>query len=374
MKLTQLTLQGYTSIDEQGQTIELGDITVLLGANSAGKSNLISFFRMLHSMTSGALQNYIGEQGYAESILHFGCQHTSRIRAELVFIDDQDTRDTYEFVLSHASGDILIFTKELITHKNSQHPEPVKIQLGSGHKESLLQDEAVREGRTDRSIYAMLEGCRVFQFHDTSGTAKIRNQGYIGDTAHLRSNGGNLAAFLYMLQNKAEWKKYYERIIRHIQLIFPQFNDFILNPSPLNPEYIKLDWQEKNSDYRFGSHQLSDGLLRFMALTTLLLQPEKLLPGLIILDEPELGLHPAALSTLSGMVRRAGKHSQVLMATQSPRLVDEFYATEIIVVERDRARNSSIFSRLNNNKLGQWLERYSLSELWEKNILGGRPS
>jgi len=373
MKLRQLTIQGYTSLDEQGQTIEFGDVTVLIGANSAGKSNLISFFSMLNFMTTGALQNYIGEHGYADSILHFGSQHTRCLQAELVFTDDRNNQDTYGLTLSHASGDILIFTQEFITWKSSRHPEPVKVVLGAGHKESLLQEDAAQGGRTSRFVYDLLKGCRVFQFHDTSNTAKIRNQGYIGDTSFLRNNGGNLAAFLYMLRSRAEWKKYYERIVRHIQLVFPQFNDFVLNPSPLNSEYIKLDWQEKESDYRFGPHQLSDGLLRFMALTTLLLQPAELLPRLIILDEPELGLHPAALSTFSGMVRTAGRHAQVLLATQSPRLVDEFNADEIVVVERDRTRKSSIFTRLDSGSLAGWLERYSLSELWEKNILGGRP-
>ncbi len=374
MKLNQLTIKGFTSIDEQGQTIEFGDVTVLIGANSAGKSNLISFFRMLNFMTTDALQNYIGEHGYADSILYFGPQQTNRMEAKLVFTAENGNRDTYHFTLSHASGDTLIFTDEYITWKNQQHSQPVKVSLGSGHKESLLHKDAQNRGTTSHFIHTLLKECRVFQFHDTSNTAKIRNQGYIGDTDFFRSDGGNLAAFLYMLKNRAEWEKYYDRIIRHIQLVFPQFKGFSLNPSPLNQEYIKLDWQEMGRDYRFGPHQLSDGTLRFIALTTLLLQPNELLPRLIILDEPELGLHPAALSTFSGMVRTAAQHSQVLLATQSPRLVDEFSPDEIVVVERDRENKSSIFSKLDDSRLDEWLQRYSLSELWEKNILGGRPS
>ncbi len=373
-KLSKLFIKGFKSIDKDGQTIRFGDITVLLGANGAGKSNLISFFRMLNFMTTGALQKFVGGQGYADSILYFGSNHTPRMEAELVFNVGQYDRDTYQFTLSQASGDILMFNEEFITWSDKLHPTPVKIALGAGHKESLLYEDSKSGGDTSSFIYNLLRGCQVFQFHDTSSTAKIRNQGYIGDNGFLRSNAGNLAAFLYALKNKTEWEKYYNRIVHHIQLIMPQFENFILKPSPLNMEYMKLDWQEKDSEYRFGPHQLSDGTLRFMALATLLLQPEELLPKLIVLDEPELGLHPAAVSTFSGMVRMAAIHSQVLLATQSTRLVDEFSADEIVVVERDSEKKSSVFKRLESSSLVEWLERYSLSELWEKNIIGGRPS
>jgi len=374
-KLTRIRIEGFKSIDKAGQTVDFGDVTVLLGANGAGKSNLISFFKMLNYMTTGALQTFIGEQGYADSILHFGSKVTSRVKAELSFDAGQNNQDTYRCTLAHASGDILIFTEESVAWKSRENPEPLEISLGSGHKESLLhEDSKSPRGKTSRFIYTLLRGCQVFQFHDTSATAKIRNQGYLGDNEFLRSNAGNLAAFLYAIKNKAEWVKSYDRIIRYIRLSMPGFDDFILNPSPVNNDYIKLDWKETGSEYRFGPHQLSDGSLRFMALATLLLQPGELLPRFIILDEPELGLHPAAISTLSGMIRSASMHSQILIATQSTRLVDEFNANEIVVVERDTTNRHSIFKRLDNTEIAEWLTNYSLSELWEKNILGGRPS
>ena len=373
-KLSRIAIRGFKSVGPEGQEIEFGEVTVLLGANGAGKSNLVSFFRMLNYLTTGALQNFIGENGYADSFLHFGSQNCPRMNARLEFDVGSTDRDSYEFTLSHASGDTLIFTEEFLTWKSNTKPDPTKVPLGAGHKESQLEEDARNGGRTSQFILDLLRGCQVFQFHDTSATAKIRNQGYIGANDYLRSNAGNLAAFLYMLANTPEKEKYYDRIVRHIRLVMPQFDRFILNPSPLNPEYIKLDWQETGSDYRFGPHQLSDGSLRFMALATLLLQPPESLPKFIVLDEPELGLHPAAISRLAGMVRSASRHSQILLATQSTRLVDEFEAGQIVVVERDKTKRSSVFKRLDEAALSEWLERYSLSELWEKNILGGRPS
>jgi predicted ATPase len=153
----------------------------------------------------------------------------------------------------------------------------------------------------------------------------------------------------------------------------PQFGDFELEPLPFNDQTLRLDWTEKSSGYLFGPHQISDGSLRFMALTTLLLQPEDNLPNVIILDEPELGLHPAAIVELAGMIHTASRNTQIIVSTQSTRLVDEFTAEDVVVVERDENKRCTIFNRLDKKALEEWLERYSLSELWEKNVLGGRP-
>jgi predicted ATPase len=178
---------------------------------------------------------------------------------------------------------------------------------------------------------------------------------------------------LRQLRSKDPGKRYYDRIVRHIRLMVPQFQDFDLDPLPENDRYVRLNWRQKGSDYLFGPHQLSDGSLRFMALTTLFMQPPDLRPRVIIVDEPELGLHPAAISALAGMVKAVAPATQVVLATQSPRLVDEFSADQVLIVERDETRSRTLFRRLNEKDLAEWLERYCLSELWEKNVLGGRP-
>lgn len=371
MKLASLDLSGYKSIDGEGQTIYFGDLTVLLGANGAGKSNLVSFFKMTNYMINGNLQLFIGEQGYADSILFYGAKKTSRMRAKFTFKDDL-AEDIYQFTLSPASGDTMIFTEENVTWKNLKTGKLRQVSLDAGHKESKLHEEANSGGMACKFIINLMQRCQFFQFHDTSATAKIRNQGYINDNGYLRGDAGNLAAYLYALKEKPEWEKYYQRIVRHIQQIVPQFGEFNLKPSTMNPEYIRLDWREQDSDYLFGPHQLSDGTLRFMAMTTLLLQPPERLPRVIVLDEPELGLHPSAIAALAGMAKAASHHCQLILATQSMRLIDEFNTEDIVVVERE-GKKGSVFKRLDPEKLAEWLQRYSLSELWEKNVLGGRP-
>lgn len=377
LKLTNINLRGYKSIDLRGQDIPFGDITILLGANGSGKSNLISFFKMLNYIMTGALQKYIGDSGFADSLLYYGSKKTSRLTANVTFANSSST-DNYEFTLSHAAGDTLIFTEETLLWKNRDSEKPYRFQFDPGLKESGLyehyqKDRKDKKDRTARVIFELLKGCQVFQFHDTSKEAKIRNTGYINDDAFLRSDGGNLSAFLYSMKQQKDSEKYYQRIVRYIRQAMPQFKDFVLEPSSRNEDYILLNWVGNDSEYLFGPHQISDGSLRFMALATLLLQPPKTLPKVIILDEPELGLHPSAISILTGMVKTVSQHCQILLATQSTRLIDEFEANDIVIVERDEKERCSTYKKLDESKLSEWLEQYSMSELWEKNIIGGRP-
>jgi predicted ATPase len=177
-------------------------------------------------------------------------------------------------------------------------------------------------------------GCRFFQFHDTSDTAHIRNNSYIERNKYLYSDAGNLPAYLYMLKNHSDkYRAYYDRIVEKIRYVMPQFGDFALEPQEMNPANILLNWHEAADGYLFGPHQISDGALRFMALATLLLQPPERLPKIIIIDEPELGLHPQAIDLLGNMMVTAGRGAQIIAATQSPRLLDSFSCENVLVAE-----------------------------------------
>jgi len=373
MKLKEIHLQGYKSIDgTEGQTIHLGNLTVLIGANGSGKSNLVSFFKMLNFMTANALQQYVGKQG-VNRLLFYGSKETESISFKLDF-ESESAHDTYQVKLSYGLPDRLFISGETVAFQklNSPSPQPQEYSLDIGGSESGLSHDT-RE--TSKALHELLSGIRTYQFHDTSDTAKIKDRGYVDDAKYLRSDGGNLAAFLRMMKRHVHYKKYYDRIVRHIQRVMPQFGDFDLDPVPGNEDYVRLNWNEYSSGnkYLFDPDQISDGSLRFMALATLLLQPPDLLPKFIVLDEPELGLHPAAIAELAGIVRMAAQKTQVLLATQSTRLVDEFSPEELIIVERDQKKRCSVFAKLDSEQLQNWLSRYSLSELWEKNVLGGQP-
>jgi predicted ATPase len=370
VKLQNIYIKGFKSIDnDTGQHIPLGDITVLLGANGSGKSNLVSFFNMLNFMTTGALKQYIGKQG-VNRLLFYGSKQTETIFFELKFEDDR-ALDTYSVKLSHGLPDKLFISGEKITFQNKDNTTPQEYFLESTNNESGLKGDT---RKTSRVLYSLLSRIRAYQFHDTSDTAKIKDRGYVDDAGFLRHDAGNLAAFLKMLKGDDEFTKYYARIIRHIQRVMPQLGGFDIAPIPGTKDYVRLNWRDSSgSDYLLDPHQISDGSLRFMALATLLLQPPDLLPKFIVLDEPELGLHPAAIAELSGMVKIAAQNAQVLLATQSTRLIDEFLPEELVIVERDKERRCSVFKKLDAEQLSDRLARYSLSELWEKNVLGGQP-
>jgi len=374
IKLKSITISGFKSFNNDEHTIEFGDVAVLIGANGAGKSNLVSFFKMVGYMMAGALQQYVGKEGGANSILNFGYEHTPKIRATLKFKNEQYS-DIYKFTLSGATQDSLIFTEETIQYYEKRCKDTKTDAFTPGLKESGLEINNNKQKISPVTmIYTLLSDCRVYQFHNTSAASNIRNSGYVNQNDFLYSDGGNLAAFLYgMKDNKATFP-YYKKIVRHIKQVFPSFRDFALQPSVRNNNYIMLDWIGENSiEYKLGAHQLSDGTIRFMALAALLLQPPKNLPSVIVLDEPELGLHPSAIVELASMVKIASQYTQVVLATQSPALLDEFQPEQITVIERDPLTNSSIFKRFTEEDLKVWLEDYTLSEIWDKNILGGKP-
>lgn len=366
MQLRELFIQGYKSIDGQtGQRIQFGDVTVLLGANGSGKSNLVSFFKMLHSIATGALEQYVGRQG-VNRLLFYGAKKTDAISFNLTFADDADSRERHDVKLSYGIPDRLFISDQKI----ARYKEGEQIHLES---RKVAGDGCEVSGTWKKFPPAVL-GVQVYQFHDTSDTARIKDRCLVDDARFLRGDAGNLAAFLRMLKNHDSFAKYYQRIVRHIRQVMPQFGDFNLESIPGNENYVRLNWTDSSdNDYLFDSDQISDGSLRYMALATLLLQPPELLPKFIVLDEPELGLHPSAISELAGLIRTVSQHTQVLLATQSTRLVDEFPVDKIVVVERNEETKASEFRRLDPERLKEWLERYSLSELWEKNIFGGQP-
>ena len=374
LKLNKIELKGYKSVNGDGQLLPINEyVTVLIGANGVGKSNVVSFFQMLGYAMSGSLQNYVGENGFADSFLYYGSKTTDCIKAKLFFASE-DSKNEYFFRLAYAAGDSLVFTEEMLSFKKKGSLKPFKLTLDAGKKESQLYEAKDSEYKDAVQVLIdFLQNCRYFQFHDTTKEAKIRKNGYIGDNKYLRSNAGNLAAFLYGIKNQKGGEPYYNRIVRYIRQVMPQFGDFIMEPSVMDPNYISLDWREQNSDYIFSVNQISDGTLRFIALTTLLLQPAKSMPSLIVIDEPELGLHPAAISILAGMIKKASETSQVVLATQSPELLDQFSADKVVVVERDEARRTSVFRKLSCKELKEWEAEYTTSELWEKNVIGGRP-
>ena len=366
--LKRIQVAGWKSI--KNQTIEFTPLTLVIGANGAGKSNLLSLFKLLNSMFANTpgFRNYVALNGYADSLLHYGSKQTPVAEMELTFLTDAG-ETTYLARWEAGAGGQLIFTEERVEFLRTGMHDPQIVDLGAGHLETSLIRFAEDGNPTARIALQLLRSCRLFHFHDTSDSSAARKPCYVEANRFLYPDAGNLAAMLYLFRERHPTA--FRRITATVRQMVPDFDGFVLEPSRLNDTQIFLNWTHKGREYEFGPHQLSDGSLRFIALATLLLQPEDKLPLLISLDEPELGLHPSALEILSGMAKAASLHSQLIFATQSSALLDHFEPENILVV--NSRSGASEFERLDSEKLEAWLTDYSLGEIWEKNVVGGGP-
>ncbi|NQT39850.1 MAG: AAA family ATPase [Planctomycetes bacterium] len=378
VSLAKIEISGYKSI--RRMSLDLRQVNVLIGPNGAGKSNLVSFFRLLGEMVEGRLQRFVGVSGGANSLLFDGPKTTASLHASLT-IAREPADVSYEMVLDHTETDTLVLATENARVRPSPPPDtwsnsPVQVLTSSvrthgvGTQESMLRHDQEGKNEAVSTVRKLLGSCRVFQFHDTSRTSRMLQSCYIHDNKALWHDAGNLAAVLYKLKQKRP--PVYGRIVRTIRQFAPWFDDFDLEPLALNEENVLLNYRERDSDILFKPHQISDGTLRAMALTTLLLQPRDDLPSVMVIDEPELGLHPYAMVVLAALVKQAACHCQIILATQSTALLDQFEAEDVVVVERED--RGSTFVRLQPEALEEWLQEYTLSELWEKNVLGGGPA
>lgn len=364
-QLQRIKIEGYRSI--KSLDLNLGDVNVLIGPNAAGKSNFLRFFELLRQIGDASLQVFVRRAGGAKSLLYYGPKATSLLRGEVHF-----DSNGYFVKLTPTEEGRLVFEQECVSLGDENR------QIAEGHEESFLRVSPRELRKVSCKIETALRSLGINHFQDTGPGAPTKQSVNIRDDQRLHSDAGNLAAVLYRL--KEQQPDAYRLIRRTVQRVFPQFGDFVLRPDTHNEDTIRLQWREKGEEYVFGAHQLSDGTLRFICLATLFLQPDP--PSTIIVDEPELGLHPHALGVLAGMVRSAAADTQVILSTQSVTLLNQFAPEDVIVVEREEdpdapveaPRSHSTFRRVSDQEeLDAWLDDYTLGDLWEMNVLGGRP-
>lgn len=359
--LRRLKLEGFKSIKELD--LEMRPINILIGANGSGKSNFISLFTFLRYLSEGKLQAYIEKQGYASTFFHFGSKNTRKI---VISIEVGYNGYNVEFTHGEAN-DTLIFENEYCTYSASTRNWAIKGNLGES---GLLPDSKATSIPVREYTREYLQKCRVYHFHDTSSSAGFKQGQKISSSSYLYSNANNIAPFLLYL--KENYFHSYQDIVSAIKTVAPFFHDFYLEArGEKGDESILLRWLHKDHDVPFSANQLSDGTARFVCLATLFLQPDTSRPNTIVLDEPELGLHPAALHVLAEIVKSVSKKSQVICSTQSVTFANQFEAEDFIVVNQDKG--ASLFKRLNTNDLKLWLEDYGIGDIWTKNIIGGRP-
>ncbi|MCW8199797.1 DUF2813 domain-containing protein [Verminephrobacter aporrectodeae subsp. tuberculatae] len=339
----QVKIKGFKSIESA--ELDLNDLNVVIGANGAGKSNLIGVFQLLEHVLSRRFQLYVASE--PDRFLHHGRKRTPALSLGFSF-----AQDSCEFELK-AAQDTLIFESPRNMHGEF---------LAVGHKESKFEENVTSSTKTEvsQSVFSKLRDLSVHHFQDMSDHSPAKQAADVDDKRFLRPDAANLAAYLYWLQERHPVQ--FRHIEEHVRLVMPSFDRFMLAPSRLDEKKIQLEWRQKGSDAYFDAYSLSAGSLRFICLATLLLQPSP--PALILLDEPELGLHPFAIRILAEMLEAASKRVQILLATQSVTLLNHFALQDVIVAENDGLKTT--FKRPEEEKLRDWLDDFSLGELWEK--------
>ena len=362
-ELDTITIKGFKSIASV-EALKLGAINIVVGPNGSGKSNFIGVFSFLHALREGHLENYVLRSGGADKILHFGSKVTEKLHIGISF-NGGATR--YDISIVPNLNDELIPSSEVVLFSHKDSSRSHKDSLEKRGKEAGISDSE----NTGIATYVRghLNSLRLYHFHDTSASSPMKKTAAVNDNRFLRADGSNLAPYLYYLRKKHASS--YSLIRRTVQRVAPFFDDFQLEPQRLNPKSIILEWKHKGSEAYFDASSLSDGTLRFIALATLFLQPEVDRPSVILVDEPELGLHPYAIAMLASLIKQASVSTQVILSTQSPLLLDDFTPEDILVA--DRVNGGTQFRRLETERLKNWLDDYSLGQLWEKNELGGRP-
>lgn len=365
-KIDKVTIKGFKSLREIVD-LELRMVNIIVGANGAGKSNFIQLFRMIQAMLKKNFQSYITEHGGADSFLHNGRKLTKEIFAEFKFGDN-----SYRFSLLPTSNENFSIS-EYRRYSNCNWNVN-----GVGLLESLLKDykdegSSVYLGARGIGfyIYKAISQWMVYHFHDTGDSAPMRLSEIVEDNVYLRGDAANLAPFLLGLRDDGpDGKRAYAEIVNAIRLVMPFFDDFILNPKNFGPATkVSLTWRQKGSDYPFQPYHLSDGSIRFICLAAALLQPNP--PSTIIIDEPELGLHPRAIAILAELIKIASSRTQVIVATQSPLLIDHFDVSDILIARRKDG--GTTLGRLNEEDFKLWLDEYTPGELLVNNIIEGGP-
>jgi len=376
--LDYITIRGFKSIASI-EKLPLKACNVLIGANGSGKSNFVGVFEFLHAIMARRFRNYVIEAGGAEKVLHFGTKNTREIYILLSFptssgAPERATPLHWKLVLAPTNDDSLYSSAEAIYYRDSTGLElgvgSDTPRLGHERQSGIIDDELVLGGEASELIRTLVGGWRIYHLNDTSSSSPMRKTAKVDDNRFLRPDGSNLAAFLYFLHEREEAS--YSLICRTVQRVAPFFDDFRLEPLRLKPDDIKLEWRHKNSDQYFDASSLSDGTLRFIALVTLFLQPKQYLPSVILVDEPELGLHPYAIEMLTSLIRAASTNAQVIVSTQSSLLLDHLEPEDVLVANRVGAATQ--ITRLESARLAEWLKDYSLGQLWEKNEFAGRPN
>ncbi|MCL2823515.1 MAG: AAA family ATPase [Polyangiaceae bacterium] len=352
--IDQIHIEGFKSIEKA--TVPLGPLNVLIGENGAGKSNFISAFRLLHAMTDPPLNTYVTMNGGVHSVLRFGPEVTRRmsVKAEIKI---DGVKSVCQGTVACTGGGQYYSAEIAQACPAATAPKP---ESTGGREIAQTEDERPQpnwKASIRGELESFLNRIKVYHFNDTSGLSALKSSCDSHAYRFLYPDGANLAAFLYMLREAHP--SHYDRITSAIQRVFPSFGGFDIEPDRHIPGKVSLEWFENDHEPILTACDISDGTLRFICLAALLMQPfdHPQAPEVIVIDEPELGLHPFAVAQIAAMLEAASRYVQVIVSTQSSILVRRLTSPDSVMIV-NRSLHGTVFERLEPADLALWLDDY----------------
>jgi len=379
MFISRLRVHGFKRL--QHMEVGLSDLTVLVGPNSSGKTALLEAVRVLSRSADRALAQAVADLGGMVAVMsrggdglgpHFALRvpvTSSRVALyELTLRTVQSTHEVETEELWSGLAGVehadLAFGFGLLHGVRVVDPElrGWDPRLGLERQETLLSDRPPGGSWVDE-LRAALASIAFYGPVDAGPDAPIRLPQQVRPARLPRPSGEYLASTLQYKRSRDRWM--FDRLEGVLRTAYPGFEG--LDFEPVAAGSIMLTWSERGKVYY--ANELSEGTLRFLLLASLLLTTE--LPALVLIDEPEVSLHPELLCLLSDLLQDASSRTQLLVATQSPELISWLKPEQIVVLDLDDEGwcQATPGDQLN---LEDWLKDYTLGQLWTKGVIGGR--
>lgn len=338
-----VSIENFKSIKNLKE-LELENINILIGPHGSGKSNFLFFFEMVGKFTECSFQHYVIEQGGAKALTNNSTTPSPNIQGKITFQEGE-----YTFTLSPDKDNCLTFAKEkIVFYKDQKTWTPTK------DTENETYESFLRQKRSNELFVKQLsqtfQTYRVYNFNDTSFSAKVRKPCNINDNRYFRTNGENLVAILYLM--KKRYRANYDRLLYLFQYVLPSFDDFKFIINDKNPEFIRLQWKTKNTNYMDIAY-MPDGCLKILCLLTLFLQPTDFMPKTLFIDNLDTGISPRIIKMITMLIKEISSNTQIIAVAYSPEIINIFKHDCIITTEFKKGQ--SHFKRLDSSHLTNWL-------------------
>ena len=376
-----ISVRGFRRL--QNIELDMRNLIVMIGANGAGKTSFLDVLSILAASASGNLQNLLQLKGGLNEILTRGKVQELEIEISMQ-VPDKKTPLNYSLTLSPKGLSYEVRDEYLTQQRNPNRPEPFKYIESQGLDIKYFQDgsglvrpnwehnpletslsQVPKMYREPEELRKSLASCTYYGALDVSEKSPIRLPQAMRPAKLPGASGENLVSCLYDLRETDRDR--FEMVENIISAAFPDFER--LNFPPVAAGTMSMTWTDRNFPQPFYVHELSEGTLRFLWLVALL--QSQTLTTITLLDEPEVSLHPELLRHLVYLMREASKHTQLIVATHSDRLIRFLKPHEVLVCDLEEGEAKMRWGETFN--LDKWLEDYSLDQLWGMNIMGGRP-